>query len=326
VSARHTTNAFRTIKPLRLRIPNVVDIVLVSDAEQIAWLNQHPAVSRPIDPTRSWLHRLLDRRSRTDLSVDGKPLPMFQPRSDERRSERQKALYAAFETLRGLPGDERDLIADYLSGRKQLAEIGVVVQQWCGRLFSDRYRSTHETYEAGRLLAGWASAPPWRTIKDRLDGTLARAKAVLATAAGNDLHCVHGTSIGMENVARTIRKLRKASLHPEKQQILPDDILRECLVAPPLVLRGCDDVVGAPFLDHPLTQRSLIVFLVARAFAASGDIDIAFLSDSWSACPARRVVPEMLRTAWRTAHHHPAEVDHLPSVNNWSRLWHRAVS
>jgi len=31
----------------------LIDIVLVSDAEQIAWLNEHPAVARSIDPTRS---------------------------------------------------------------------------------------------------------------------------------------------------------------------------------------------------------------------------------------------------------------------------------
>jgi hypothetical protein len=326
VTVKHTTNAFRTVRPLRLRVPNLIDLVLVSDSKQIAWLNQHPAITRPTDPSRSWLHRLLDRRLRADLSIDGKPLPVFQPRSDECRAERQRALYAAFEALRGLPGDECALIADYLAGRKQLPEIGVVVQQWCGRLFSDRYRSTDETYAAGRLFAGWASAPPWRTIADRVSGKLAYAKAVLATAAGDDPHCVHATSIGMENVARTVRKLRKASLRSDTQQASPDDILRECLVAPAMVLRGCDDVVGAPFLGHPLTQRSLIVFLVARAFAATGDIDVAFLSDSWSACPARRVIPEMLRTAWRTAHHHDAEVKHLLSINSWSRLWHRAVS
>ena len=83
MTAKHTTNAFRAIKPLRLRIPKLVDILLVSDADQIAWLNEHPAVSRPIDPTRSWLHRFLDARLRTDLSLDGKPLPVFQPRSSD---------------------------------------------------------------------------------------------------------------------------------------------------------------------------------------------------------------------------------------------------
>jgi hypothetical protein len=326
MTAKHTTNAFRTIKPLRLRIPNLIDILFVSDAEQIAWLNQHPAVTRPIDPTRSWLHQLIDARLRTDLSVDGTPLPVFQQRTDPGRSERQKALYALFETLRGLPGNERDSIAAYLSGRKQFSEIGVIVQQWCGRLFADRYHSSKETYEAGRLLAGWASAPPWRTMRDRWSGRLAQAKAVLATAADGDVHCVHGTSIGMENLAKTVRKLRKASSNPEKLGASPDEILRECLVAPPLVLRACDGVVGAPFLDHPLTPRTLIVFLVARAFAKSGDLDVPFLSDSWSACPARRVIPEMLSAAWKAAHHHDAEVERLLSINSWSRLWHRGVS
>lgn len=296
------TNAFRTNQPIRLRIPKLIDLVFVSDAEQIAWLNQHPAISRPIDPARSWLHRILDGRLRNDLGWNDRPLPVFQARGDERRSERQKLLYAAFETLRGLPGEEVDLIARYLAGETPASDIGAVVQQWCGRLFADRYRSTPETYAAGRLIAQWPSAPPWRALRDRLTGKLARAKSVLAAAAGSDPHCIHGTSIGMENVVRTLRKLRKASANPQTQGATPDEILRECMAAPPAVLRGCDAVVGASFLDTPLTPQSLIVFLVARAFDATGDLDVAFLSDSWSACPARRVIPEMLRNAWRTAH------------------------
>jgi hypothetical protein len=91
-------------------------------------------------------------------------------------------------------------------------------------------------------------------------------------------------------------------------------------------LRGCSDVVVAPFLDRPLTPQSLVVFLVARAYATSGDLDVAFSSNTWSACPARHVIPDMLRVVWRAAHHDEAEVKRLLSINSWSRLWHRAVS
>ena len=177
------------------------------------------------------------------------------------------------------------------------------------------------------MLAGWASAPPWQTWKDRVTGRLARAKSLLLAAAEGDLNCVHATSIGMENLTRTVRKLRKAAQHADKQLLSAEDILRECLIAPPAVLRGCSEELSVPFLDQPLTKRSLIVFLIARAYSTSGDLNIAFLSDSWSACPARRVLPEMLRAVWQAAHHDEAEAKRLiSSINSWSRLWHRAVS
>jgi hypothetical protein len=176
------------------------------------------------------------------------------------------------------------------------------------------------------MLAEWASAPPWRTLRARWNGALTHAKAMLAAAAHGDMHCVHGTSLGMENIVRTVHKLRQLSLDPEKRKVSAEAALRECLVAPPVVLRACDDVVGPPFLDDPLGPRTLIVFLVARAFARSGDLDDAFLADSWSACPARSAIQEMLGIAWRSAHHHDAEVERLLSIHSWSRLWHRAVS
>jgi hypothetical protein len=321
------TNSFVTTKPIRLRIPNFIDVLVVSDPEQIQWLNQHESVTRPLNPSASWLHRFIEQRLGTDLAFGGKPLPVFLPRTDAARAERQKKLDDVLEDLRGAPGQERDEIAAYVSGEKDSDEIGVLVQQWCGRLFLAHYRAARETYEAGRLLASWPSAPPWRTWRDRMNGRLAQAKSLLAEAAEGDLHCIHATSIGMENVARSVRRLRKAAQQANKQTLSPDDILRDCLVAPPAVVRGCSGEVHAPFLAQPLTKQTVVVFLVARAYAISGDLDVAFLSDGWSGCPAHRVIPEMLRAVWHSAHHDEADDKRLLStINNWSRLWSRAVS
>lgn len=327
MNGERATSAAAGVKPLRLRIPDVIDVVLVSDPDQIQWLNQHADVRRPLDPKASWLHRFIEGRLSSDLGFHGARLPVFLPREDLARADRQKRLDERLEDARGNPGEERDEIAAYVSGKKDADEIGVIVQQWCGKLFLAQYRAARDTYEAGKLLAGWASAPPWRTWKDRVSGRLARAKEVVDTAAEGDLHCVHGTSIGMENVARTVRKLRKAAQDPAKQKLPPDDALRECLTAPPAVLRGCAREIAAPFLDQPLTELSIVVFLVARAFQTSGDFDVAFLADGWSRCPAHRVIPEMLRSVWYTAHQEePEERRLLSTINTWSRLWHRAVS
>ena len=328
MSGEQTTTTASS-KPIRLRIPGLVDLVLVSDPQQIQWLNQHADVTRPLDPGASLLHRFIDARLSSDMGFHGSLLPVFLPRSDAARAERQKKLDLQFEDARGLPGEERDEIAGYVSGEKDAEEIGVSVQQWCGRLFFAQYRATKDSYEAGRLIANWPSAPPWRTFVDRASGRLSRAKELLSSAAQGDLHCVHATSIGMENIARTVRKLRRAAQDRDKRKTAPDDMLRECLTAPPAVLRGCTREIDVPFLDRPLTKRSILVFLVARAFETSGDFDVAFLSDGWSGCPAHRVIPEMLRAVWYEAHQEEQGADGkriLSTLNTWSRLWHRAVS
>jgi hypothetical protein len=67
------------------------------------------------------------------------------------------------------------------------------------------------------------------------------------------------------------------------------------------VLRGCSRELRAPFLTTPLTPRTLVVLRLARAYARSGDLNDAFLGNSWSECPAREVIPEMLRNAWSAA-------------------------
>ena len=315
------------LRPIRLRIPGLLDLVVISDPDQIHWLNQHEHVVREIDPAASWLHRVIDQRLRIDLGFDGGMLPVFRPRADAGRASAQQALTERLETLRGNLGRESEEIADYVSGEKDVDEIGVTVQHWCGRLFLPHYRAAQETYAAARLLAGWPSAPPWRTWKQRTDGRLADAKQRVSEEAGGDLHCIHGTTIGMENVARSVRKQRVAAQDAHRQRLSPDDILRECLVAPPVVLRRCTQDVEAPFLGRPLTRTTVILFLVARAFAASGDLDVAFLADGWSACPAQRVIPEMLRAVWHAAHHDEAEQEPLlAKINTWSRIWQRAVS
>lgn len=321
-----TTQApFKNLAPIRLRIPRLLDVVLISEPDQIAWLNQHADVTRSIDASASLLHRVLDQRLRVDLGFAGGLLPVFRPRTDAMRAQTQKQLDARLENLRGAPGPDADEIGAYVSGEKDSDEIGVTVQHWCGRLFFPHYRATLESYEAGRLLARWASAPPWRTFLDRRSGRLERAKNMVSSQAQGDLHCIHGTTIGMENVARSVRKLRAAAQSHDKKRLSPDEILRHCLVAPPAVLRTCTREVVAPFLTDPLTKQSVVVFLVARAYRATGDLDVAFLGESWSACPARRVIPEMLRAVWHAAHHD--EADEAKSlINTWTRRLHRAVS
>lgn len=295
-------------KPIRACVPGLLDIVAIRDAEQIKWLNERAEIVRTIDPQTSWLHRFLHQQLMQDLRLpDGKPLPAFLDRKDPQRAKRQKELEAQFDELRGLPGPERDEIAAFVSGKKTDGDIGVTVQHWCGRMFHSSYRASAETYAAGKLLAEWVSSPPWKTLFHRLSGRLAASKQQVFEAARGDSYCVHATTIGMRHITEAVENLRRAALRPDKRRLAPDEILRECLVVPPALVRTCTADVDVPFLDLPLTARSLVIFLTASAYKESGDEDVAFLAEGWSACPARDIVPEMLRAVWHAAHHDEAD-------------------
>lgn len=295
-------------KPIRARIPGLLDIVAVRHAEQIKWLNDRAEIVRTLDPQTSWLHRLLHQQLMQDLRLpDGTPLPAFLDRNDPKRARRQKELEDQFDELRGLPGPERDKIAAFVSGKRTDGDIGVTVQHWCGRLFHSSYRASEGTYAAGKLLADWVTSPPWKTLFLHLTGRLAEAKREVFEAARGDSYCVHATTIGMRHITEAVQNLRRAALRPDKRRLAPDEILRECLVVPPALVRTCTANVDVPFLDQPLTSKSLVIFLTASAYKESGDDDVAFLAEGWSACPARDVVPEMLRAVWHAAHHDEAD-------------------
>lgn len=291
------------LDPIRVRIPGLLDVVLVRDVDQIRWLNQRPEVVRPLPEKASWLHRVVNARLHGDLGFHGGVLPVFRARDDAARAERQVSLEKQFENAGGAVAE----IADYIAGRSTLTaeEIAVTVQRWCGKLFAAQYYADTDTYAAGKLLAGWAGAPPWRTLIDRWSGRLTEAKTVLARAADGDLHCVHGTSIGAENIVRTVAAMRELAQDSAQASAPADVALRECLVSPPAVLRGCTHELQVPFLDRPLSERTLVVFLVARSFRDSGALSAAFLADSWSRCPAHQVIPEMLRSVWTSAQRKP---------------------
>jgi hypothetical protein len=310
----------------RLRVVGLFDVVLSSDPEQITWLNQHPDVTRPLDPSASLLHRLLHGRLARDLGFDEGVLPVFVARADADRAASQAALATRLDAAAGIASWERDEVARHIAGLAS-SDLGPVVQQWCGRLFSDHYRSTPESYAAGRLIAGWPAAPPWETLAARISGRLRRAKATVSEAAGGDLHAIHATSIGMEDITRTVRELARAARLPELGNASANRALSRCLAVPPAVLRGCRRQIRVPFLSRPLTRGTLVVFLLARAHARSGDFDVAFLSGTWSGCPAHRAVPEMLREAWYAARQNEGRgASWSVRLQPWGRALLRAVS
>lgn len=296
---------------MRLQIPHLLDILLVDDPQHIRWLNEHPDIIRPLDSNVSLLHRLINRRVLSDLRFDTGVLPVFQARQEVDRARQQAELRDALDDLKLSPNDAVEALGAYVArvaaprvpaaSAAATTAISVIVQQWVGRLFSERYRADASTAAAAELVAQWPSAPPWRALLHRARGQLAAAKKSLATAAANDLHCIHATSIGAHNIERSVQRLHKLATPANLEALAPDEAMRRCLTVPPVLLRGCERDISVPFLSRPLTQRSIVVFLLASAYRNSNDVDDAFLDGTWSACPAHQAVPDMLKAVWQAA-------------------------
>src|SRR5712691_3390730 len=139
----------------RIRIPLLLDVVLVDDLDQLTMLNRHPDVSRVISGDGGLVHRMIRRRIYGTLTVGRTPLPVFAGRDD---LERVKAQVALDEHLTGtVPGDvvPRDAIeqlARYVAGDDIGVPVGVAVQQLIGRMFVPGYTATPESWEAARVI------------------------------------------------------------------------------------------------------------------------------------------------------------------------------
>jgi hypothetical protein len=288
--------------PARIRIPGLLDVVLVDDPAQIAALNAEPAVTREIDRSSGFLGRIVAARLRT-FTVDGQLLPVFRARTDVARLRAQAALGARLDREAADTAPRAAAIqalARYVIGAGDETDVGVAVQELVGRLFVPDYRATSETYAAATLVAASPRANPVQAWWWRASGALDRARTLLWDRTGGDPGAIHATTIAFHNIVESLGHMR-ALAATDGPRGLAADAVAQCLVAPATLLRICTRETAVPFLDRPLAPGTLIVFRLERAHASTGDDALALLRGEWSQCPAHRFVPELLSEVWTTA-------------------------
>jgi hypothetical protein len=284
----------------RIHLGNLVDVLLVDAPHQMRWLNEHPLITRTLSPSSGLLQQLLNQRTAIDLRFRAGVIPAFTLRPSVARGARQRELAAHFETLQGMPGPETQRLASYVASASDF-EIGPTVQQWCGRSFRADYQATSETYRAGDLIAAYPSdflrAPFWKWT-----GKLTRARELIDAAAGGDVHCIHATTVAMKNIVKTLPRMRELARSTQTRDLSAGSAVAKCLAAPRVLLRGCRGRLDVPFSKEPLTERTLVLFQLDPMFTTSADLNVAFTAAGWSACPAQRLVTEMLELVWNVAH------------------------
>jgi hypothetical protein len=287
----------------RTKFPWIIDTIVVNDSEQIRVLSEDPRIDRVFD-RHPLLNGLFLRRVLRVLSYLGTRFPHMMPRNDVARASRQEDLWKLFNAKAGRMADgpeELELRSHWVKGEDPETDPGVLVQQIVGSFSFDHYKATGESWEAALTVN--SAAHPRNLLKMlwwRMTGKVGRAKRLLAGKVDNDIVFLHGTSIALDNIVASVRKM-KALYADEtmRQQVTPEEAVDLCLSPPPVVFRQANangEASGCPFAKYSMLQ-----FRLKAAYDASGVKDMIFMSNGWSRCPAAQWVPAVLAGIWKRA-------------------------
>jgi hypothetical protein len=286
----------------RVRIPGIVDLVRVDDPAAIRQLASDRRLDRGYKPVGPLFNRLLTSRIVGLLSFHGEPLPTMRARDDKGRAADQEKLAARLDADASLWGEATvEALAACVRGQSPEADIGPLAQQAVGRLFASNYSGTPETWRAAvRLDAAVRSRNPLAWLLEALSGRARKARDRLAAAVAGDAAGIHATGIAVHNIVASLQRMRAAYADRElRQRLTPDAAALRSLVAPAGVLRQATMPAGTAV--GSLNQGTLVMYELQAATQRSFDPHLAFLDETWSACPASQIVMSLLRAVWERA-------------------------
>ncbi len=288
----------------RVRIPALVDVLTVADPTVIAALADDLRLDRAYVPKGPLINRILARRIRNILALDGAPLPPVAPRGPARPTAAQATLEARLDPLaEGLSqgGAMLEPLAAYVRGGRGARLIGPVAQEAVGRLFDPNYAGDRRSWAAAKVLdLAPRTFNPVLLLWWALTGRVAKARRLLAGKVGNDPSGLHGTGIAIHNIVAGFQRMRALWSDPAaRRRLSPEAAAAQCLVAPQQVLRQPLTSGGSPAGDFDAT--TLVMLQLDAAHTRAPNAEMAFMTESWSRCPAHAWVPALLAGVWRTA-------------------------
>ena len=292
----------------RLRVPGVIDLFEVLDPDEIGALARDPRLDRRFETGTCPINSLLLKRSLRVLSFAGRRFPTMMPRDDAQRASRQQELWSVLRekavSIQNGPA-ELEPLANWVRGVGSDSDLGILVQQLLGRLFSSEFVATEKSWSAAKILV---TAPRSRNLPLMLwwfiTGKVRRAKRILAGMVNEDLSAVNAIGIAAHNVVKSLRHMRLLYAHAESgSRLSPQAAAEQCLFAPVSIYR---QATAAGQLGRcSYSRHSLFVFSIGEAARRAEGRSLVFMEDSWSRCPASAWVPAMLQGVWIRACNRP---------------------
>jgi hypothetical protein len=228
----------------------------------------------------------------------------MRPREDAQREFRQQNLWNILSekaaSIKSGP-DELGPLADWVRGIGPDTELGILVQQLLGQLFSGKFVATEASWNAAKVLV---AAPRSNNLPLMLwwfvSGKVRHAKRLLASMVNDDLSAVNAIGIAVHNIVKSVRHMRVLYASVEIRSGLSTEAAAEqCLFAPVSVYRQA--TAAGQLGDCPYSRHSLFVLSIGDAARHAEGRSLVFMEDSWSRCPANVWVSAMLQGVWSRA-------------------------
>jgi hypothetical protein len=287
----------------RTYFPGITDIVEVTDPAEIRTISNDARFDRDfaghVVPVRNG-QRL--RKMLRIFSANGRLFPTMLPRTNASRAAAQDELWsrlnAKADEVKHGPVELQPL-AEWVRGKGNGEQLGLLVQQSVGRLFVEMFTATEESWAAARLVLEAAGSSSFLEMLGwRISGKLERAKSLLASMVNEDLAATNGISVALHHIVDGLHKMRQLAADPAlRSSMTTEEVLGECLFAPTTAMRQAKtsgEVGGCPF-----RRGSLFILKLVSASKGAENRDLVFLSRSWSRCPAEKWVPALLEGVWK---------------------------
>ncbi|HWU63463.1 MAG TPA: hypothetical protein VN112_15700 [Ensifer sp.] len=286
-----------------IRIPGLVSLVKIDDPDLILQLNAHPSIDRNVAPSGPLLNRRLPQAIRRNLDFGGVLSPVIRARDDEGRAALSAALYRQFAEPQLYESPEWRrcvaMLGQWLRSQEEEAVAGVALQQLIGGILVPGYQADRAGWDAAVAFDREIRAvSPVARLRQRLTGTLEHARATLMARAKGNVAAVHGTGVAIHNFIASLRLLR--ALKQTEAFLSGEDAARRSRKAPKTVLRQVSEALDVPSIGR-LERGTLILFALDEAQSQTGDLRIAFLEGSWSACPATQFSVRLMEASWEAA-------------------------
>jgi hypothetical protein len=285
----------------RIRVPGIIDIVLVAEPAEIRALDEERRIDRNFVARGPLVNRLVVGRIRRWFAIKHQPLPSLAPRGDEVRAERQKQLAAALDPAGGAPlWSDAHLgeLATYLRGGRSEDAMAVTAQEIVGRLFDGRYRADQGSWNAAKLIDQFRSGFSPIQLIWQITGRLRRARDLLVERAMGDRWSMHGTAIGVHGIVQALVRMRDLRAQPNPKSLDDNAVLWRCLLPPKQVPRTVEAALQTPFVGKPLQPGTVVMLQLEAAGPGAPDAELVFMRGHWNQCPASAFVCALLRSAW----------------------------
>jgi hypothetical protein len=285
-----------------IRVPGIVDVVLVSDPAEIRGLDDEPRIDRNFIPRGPLINRLIVGRIRHWFEIMSQLLPSLLPRGDQVRADRQQQLAAALDPAGGaaLWTDEQiAALASYVGGGGSDDDAAMLTQQIVGRLFDPRYQADRATWAAAKMIDQFRDGFSPVQIVWEITGRLRRARDLLVKRAKEDRWAMHGTAIGVHGIVQALAQMRQLRASPTAKSLNEDAVIWQCLTPPKQVPRTAEASFVSPLVPGSMSAGTVLILQLEAAGPQAPDAEMVFMRGHWNACPARAFVIGLLQTVWR---------------------------